>query len=289
MSKPRKEMSKIVPIALGQWPQAPLVFVLAQVRFLPSNMANLDVIKNALRGVLPTHFERVNALMGLSMEVGSAPNDLAATAASPIVVGYDFVNMNQEAVVRVMPDSLTYAVSHYKDYADFSAAWMNVVSVLPALGIMHIQRAGLRYVDFIYPAEGKVPEDYFLPPFDHRASGRIKGAVSDAEINMLMQEYEFERGRLRVQYARGRGQPGLPLDLQGLLPVAPSSLKTNHAGTSGTFDTDRWIDEEISSELKSLGESFSLLHNGISTAFKGSISAFAKSEWAGQKDETNAA
>lgn len=272
-------MSKKTPIALGQWSKAPLVFVLAQVRYAPSNLANFDAIKDALRSELLDEFARTNALMSIGMDVGPRGLDMPPNTGSPIVVGYDLFNDDGSAVIRVMPDSLTYAVTHYIDFAHFSKKWMQILSVLNSVGIKETQRQGLRYVDFIYPSVGHEAEDYFCPPIDHRKTSKIGGVKGEPENTVLIQEFALDMGRLRVQYARGMGQPSLPFDLHGLLPLPHSSFRMNHDQSSAVFDTDRWVERVCATELTALKERFDILHKDISSAFKESITQLAKDEW----------
>lgn len=275
-------MSTTAPVALGGMPNAPLVFVLAQVRFTPSSQTNLDTMRNVLRELLPSEFQTIDAVMAYNIAFINTP--LTAKTGAPaggaqIVVGYDFQSADQKAVVRIAQDALTFAVSRYKDYADFSVLWSQILAALPEIGVTEVVRIGLRYVDFIYPSEGKIPEDYFNPPFDFRQTGEVEGALGIAQTNIQVQEYAFADGRLRVQYARGIGQPCLPLELEGLLEVTPVGARSAYSGPTATFDTDRWIDGRRPSEALTLSKEFFSLHSDLSNVFSKVTTSMAKAEW----------
>lgn len=277
-------MSTSAPAALGQLANAPLVFVLAQVRFIPSSQANLDDRRDAVRNALPEDFQSVNALMAFSMEFSNAQIDSSAMPKSPVAIGYDIRSIDQKSVARLTPDSLTLAVTKYKNYSDFNITWARLLNALPEMGIKDVERIGLRYIDFIYPSEGKAPEDYFNSPFDYRKNDLLLGASEAALVNVQLQEYAFKKGRMRVQYARGMGQPGLPMDLQGLLNVAPVGARAAYAGPTATFDSDRWIDARIGTAGSTLSDEFKLLHNDLSNVFKQVTTFGAQSEWALKKE-----
>lgn len=275
-------MTTTLPAALGTYPNAPLVFVLAQVRFLPSSQIDLDAMRNNLRKELPEEFAKINAVMGFNMtiehviEVGQTANG------KQVVLGYDFQSIDQKAVVRLAADAVTLAVNKYTNFPDFLKLWSTVMATLGTLGVNEVMRVGLRYVDFIYPREGKVPEDYMQEPFDYRKSTAVTGAIGVAETSVHMQEYAFEEGRMRIQYARGIGQPALPLELQGLQDVAPVHSRVSHFGPTAILDTDRWIDGPRPSDVDSLQKDFRLLHTDLSNAFKQLTTQMAQSEWANE-------
>lgn len=281
-------MSTTAPAALGQLPNAPLVFVLAQVRFIPSSQINLDDRRDAVRRALSEDFQQVNAVMAFSIEFSSAQGEGSTMPKSPVVIGYDIRSVDQKAIVRVALDSITLAVTKYKNYPDFEATWSKLLDALPSMGIKDVQRIGMRYVDFIYPADGKLPEDYFNSPLDSRKSTLIEGTIGIPQVNMQLQEYAFPKGRMRIQYARGEGQPELPMDLQGLLEVKPVGARAGYSGPTATFDSDRWVDGFHTSDGTSLKNEFSMLHQDLSSVFKQVTTAAAKSEWAGTKVVTHA-
>lgn len=277
-------MSTSAPTALGQLANAPLVFVIAQVRFVPSSQTNLDSMRDAVRNALSEDFQSVNALMAYNMEFSATSIDSSAMPKSPVVIGYDIRSNDLKAVARLTPDSLTLAVTKYKNYADFNVTWTRLLNALPDMGIKSVERIGLRYIDFIYPSDEKSPEDYFNSPFDYRKNDLLLGASEPALVNVQLQEYAFTKGRMRVQYARGMGQPGLPMDLQGLLNVAPVGARAAYAGPTATFDSDRWVDGLIATTGSTLAYEFKLLHKDLSNVFKQVTTTDAQSEWAMKKE-----
>jgi len=270
-------------VALGTLPNAPLVLVLAQVRFLPSMQYNLDAMREHVCRSLATEFPNVSPVYAFNVQLGGVfGQNLPPTQQT--LMGFELRSADQRSVIRLSPDSITLAVSSYTNFEDFMGIWSKALAPLKDAGVAHVQRVGLRYVDFIYPSAGRLPEDYFVAPFDYRGFASATGATDVAQTNAHIQEYPFEQGRMRVQYARGIGQPTLPVELQGLLEVTSIHARPVVQGATAIFDTDRWIDSQRPSDLASLRDDFDLLHTGVSDAFKQFATQKAIDEWSTPRD-----
>ena len=270
--------------ALGTLPNAPLVLVLAQVRFLPSMQFNLDAMREHVCKSLEAEFPNVSPLYAFNVQLGGVTASQNLPLAQQTLMGFELRSADQRSVIRLSQDSITLAVSSYTSFNDFMGLWSKALAPLKDAGVAHVQRVGLRYVDFIYPSADRVPEDYFVAPFDYRGFARVTGATEVAQTNAHIQEYSFEQGRMRVQYARGIGQPSLPVELQGLLEVTSIHARPVVHGATAIFDTDRWIDSQRSADLASLRDDFDLLHTGVSDAFKQFATQKAIDEWSTPRD-----
>lgn len=264
---------------MGQWTNAPLVFVLAQVRFVPSQQVSLDAMREAAVAALGSNFPHINPVMSLDLHIDL--NNLPAKPPVPIVGGYDFLRADLQAMARITSDSISFAVSKYANYREFETTWLSICAILSSLGIYEVSRQGMRYVDFVFPEDGKVPEDYVRPPFDPRVSPPLSGALGHAGLSGVMMDYPFPDGRLRVQYSRGYGDPALPLDLQGMLPPAPIAgmRRSTTISLSGVIDTDRWIEGRFSASESDLRVSFRRIHNELSAAFVSIVTPDALAYW----------
>ena len=270
--------------ALGTLPNAPLVLVLAQVRFLPSMQYNLDAMREHVCRSLAIEFPNVSPVYAFNVQLGGGVFGQNLPPAQQTLMGFELRSADQRSVIRLSPDSITLAVSAYTNFEDFMGIWYKALAPLKDTGVAHVQRVGLRYVDFIYPSAGRVPEDYFVAPFDYRGFAPVTGATEVAQTNAHIQEYLLEQGRMRVQYSRGIGQPALPIELQGLLEVTSIHARRVVQGATAIFDTDRWIDGQRPSDLASLRKDFDLLHTGVSDAFKQFATQKAIDEWSTPRD-----
>lgn len=97
-------------VALGTLPNAPLVLVLAQVRFLPSMQYNLDAMREPVCRSLATEFPNVSPVYAFNVQLGGVfGQNLPPTQQT--LMGFELRSADQRSVIRLSPDSITLAVS----------------------------------------------------------------------------------------------------------------------------------------------------------------------------------
>jgi uncharacterized protein (TIGR04255 family) len=262
---------------MGQWAKAPLVFVLAQVRFLPQTGVTPEGIRDAITNRIGSRFRTINQTnnLGILLNLDGEAN-IAQTVTN--FAGYDMLNDDVNGMVRIFNGALTYATTAYANSSLFQAEWMDILQSLPEVGVTSINRLGLRYVDFVIPSEGHAPEDYVVKPWDYRGMTPLPGSSGLPEMNVSMMDIPYPEGRMRVQFMRGIGTPNLPADLQGMLPPATNN-ETSEVGLCGIIDTDRWMDGSHPPDVAALGVKIRLMHTDLSNAFRAMITPLAKREW----------
>ncbi|MGF6372958.1 uncharacterized protein (TIGR04255 family) [Paraburkholderia sp. RAU6.4a] len=271
----------------GQWASAPLVFVLAQVRFLPSAAAAPEHLRDAIIKRVGYKFPTINQTNALNFEITlDAPTPSPNRAAQSVI--YDLVNSEVDAMVRVEQSALTYAVTSYFDSHNFRNQWLEITEALKDVDVSSVMRLGLRYVDFIIPQSGRKPEEYVKAPWNLAGMPVLPGALRSPDLSVSMMDLAYPEGRLRLQFMRGIGVPSLPMDLQGMLTPRQQSASAIHA-ECGVIDSDRWIDgNEHSVDRANLDELFRQMHTDVSSAFRAMISPLADEEWNPTKIEGRA-
>ncbi len=260
----------------GQWAHAPLVFVLAQVRFLPNAAATPEHLRDAVTKRMGARFPTVSQTNGVSIEINldTEPN-VQRTAQA---IGYDLVNNEVNAMVRIQQGALSYAVTSYIDSPHFREEWLDIAEALADVQVTAVTRLGLRYVDFLMPRHGQRPEDYVHAPWNLTGMPTLPGAVNGPDLHVSMLDVNYRAGRMRLQFMRGVGVPSLPMDLQGMLsPRQPSSQVG--PGECGVIDSDRWIDGEHAADRANLNQIFTQMHTDVSSAFRAMITPLAQREW----------
>jgi len=263
---------------VGQWASAPLVFVLAQVRFLPNASATPEQLRDALIKRVGYKFPTINQTNALNVEITLDAPAANPQRAVPLVI-YDLVNNDVDAMVRIGQGSLTYAVTSYVDSPRFRSAWLEITDALTDVDITSVMRLGLRYVDFIIRQAGRKPEEYVKAPWNLAGIPELPGALRGPDLNVSMMDVAYPQGRLRLQFMRGIGVPSLPMDLQGMLIRRQQSAGAGHA-ECGVIDSDRWIDgNEHSADHATLDRLFTQMHTDVSAAFRAMITPLAAEEW----------
>jgi uncharacterized protein (TIGR04255 family) len=260
---------------LGHWGRAPLVFVLAQVRFLPSAAASPENLRDAITNRVGRRFPTISQSGDLTIEfnLDSEPRVQRTAQAA-----YDLVNNNVDAMVRIANGVVTYAVTSYVDSSHFREEWLEVAGALEDVNVATVNRCGLRYVDFLQPEKGRRPEDYVNAPWNLNGMPLLPGAVRGPDLHVSMMDLAYPNGRMRMQFMRGFGVPSLPMDLQGMLSPRPQALQSEPE-ECGVIDTDRWVDGEYRTDRATLSQVFTQMHTDVSAAFQTMITPMAINEW----------
>jgi uncharacterized protein (TIGR04255 family) len=266
--------------ALGQWPNAPLALVLAQVRFDPEVDTEYKDVAARLKAALGDRFPAVKAVRQMTFVFGNMPAPSEEPRPNDGEVGRELRSDDGRSALRLQDGMMTYTTSLYRDSPHFLAEWRSMLDCLCAAGGVKVLRLGLRYVDFIIPAAGKVPEDYFKDGFTR--SSNVFGET--AQVAFMSHEYpKGDDGMMRVQYGRGFAPPSLPPDLDGSVEL-PSALTGKYSqGPSAVLDIDRWRSDSRRLQAGDIAEEFQRLRDDISMAFHLIITPEAEAEWSGKQ------
>lgn len=261
--------------ALGQWSNAPLAMVLAQIRFDPEVATESLELSKRFKEAMGDKFQVMKSVKQIAFAIGGA-GEGSMQPPEGRVIGYDLRSDDDRRSLRLEEGVVTYATSHYADSSNFLAEWRSIMNILCHEGSVKVFRIGLRYVDFIIPTGGKQPEEYFSDGF-----GRSPPILGDqAQAAFMSYDYQkVEGGQMRVQYGRGFGQPGLPPDLAGSVQVPQRLMNQYEAGESAVLDIDNWRQMSERHTIDEIAAGFQSLRDDISLAFQRVISDAARYEW----------
>ncbi len=266
--------------ALGQWPNAPLALVVAQVRYEPNPETEQALLVSRIRDATAGAFPVTTEVRQVSFVVGDSGTQAPTQEA---LIALDLRSADGARSIRIQPGAMTYATSSYQDSQQFAVEWRQMLDALCAGNEVRALRLGLRYVDFIIPTEGHSPEEYV-----NGMGSSPEGLGSQSPIAFVLYDFEREQGgRLRVQYGRGYGPPSLPPDLIDSVPPPSFLVARYNNGLSAVLDMDRWRPALDMMSAEMLAEQFQILRKDMRTAFHNVISDLAKSEWQA-KDLTGA-
>lgn len=264
---------------LGRWPNAPLALILAQIRFDPEVDTEYQQVADRLKAALGKQFPAMKTVRHVTFVFGNTPVPASESSENEGEVGRELRSDDNRSALRLQNGVMTYTTSLYEDSLHFLAEWRTMLDCLCAAGGVMVQRLGLRYVDFIIPSAGKVPEDYFKDGFGHSTD------VFGETAQTAFMSHEFSRGEdglMRVQYGRGFAEPSLPPDLEGSVLLPPALLKTYSKETNGpsaVLDIDRWRIDSRRLQPNEIAEEFQHLRDDICQAFSRIITPEAQAEW----------
>lgn len=260
--------------ALGRLPNAPLAYVLAQVRF--QLILEIEKFVPELQSALRKGYPRFRTADQAAIQIG--PQGLNVQSLG--IGRWEFGSPSNHHEVILQNNSLIYHATDYSTYEEFGQQLFNVmVSVGEQIPDMFVERLGLRYIDFIIPKEpDERPEAYVT---DQIHCNPYPGVSCSQHTGITMAEYKLDEGVLGVRYSRGMGNPGLPQDL-GPLSLEPSDVMKRVVLISqetGVLDTDRIVDLDASYNPEMLSACFSQMHEDVSKAFKALTTEHAIAVW----------
>lgn len=262
--------------SMGAWSNAPLAYVLAEVR--TELLADIKTYQPQLAGKFRDEYP-IQRTMHAARLVATGTQLLSETAQD---VAWEFATPDNQIAVIVRQHGLVLHATTYKDSPDFLGRLQRAVKVIAeVVPSVYINRLGLRYVDFVLPRKGEEPEAYV----DRRLNpdlGLFKKAGSPIVTSLAI--YPVERGQLTLRYVRGQGKPVLPPDL-GQPSLDPSPLMkpglVEDTMPTAILDTDRILAcspvERIDADR--VRQYFDLMRNDIAEAFKAAITDHARNVW----------
>ena len=220
---------------LGAWKNAPLAYVLAEVR--TERLADLKTFQPDLAAAFRSEFPIQRTLVTARI--------IATPAGVPNIEpeqdsAWEFATPDNYVGLIIRPHGFVLHATKYKDHSEFLGRFDRALKLIgEKVPAVYVNRLGLRYVDFVIPRQGEVPEDYV----DKRLNPQLDLVNTSGPVTaMSLAVYPMLNGRLTLRYIRGAGQPQLPpelstiaLEKSGLMQVA----EIDPAQPTAILDIDR--------------------------------------------------
>ena len=264
--------------SLGEWSNAPLVYVLAEVR--TERLADVKEYQAKFAGRLRDAGYPIQRTMHAAK--------LVATGARVIFepeqdAAWEFATPDNRTAVMLRPNGLVLHATAYKDTAEFLERLEKVTKVFgDEIPSVYVNRLGLRYIDFVLPREGEAPEAYVDARLNPDLGvSKIPGGITATSLAI----YPLKHGRqLSVRYTRARGKPEMPPDL-GMLSLFPSPLMNppsiDEQKPTAVLDTDCNLTYSPVERLDfgRVKKEFASMYDDIFTAFMTAITDHARRVW----------
>jgi uncharacterized protein (TIGR04255 family) len=269
--------------ALGHWPNAPLAYVLAQVRFEP--FLEIEKYIPALQSSLREQYPRFLRTEEVIFQVLPQPEGQPPRVQPASLPRWELGSASNHASVILQQDSLVLRATEYETYATFGQRWRDVMRrVGEQIPNLFTNRIGLRYIDFILPNPGETPEAYMA---ERLRCDPEPGLPYRKHRGLTAAEYHLEHGSLAVRYSRLTGQPTLPPDLEPLASLAlepPAIMQRIVSADQPTavLDIDRYMPFSKGYDADDLADLFDQrLHQDIQMAFQALTTDHARAMWSG--------
>jgi uncharacterized protein (TIGR04255 family) len=264
---------------VGKWKNAPVVYVIVQVRFsavLSLQTYVSEIQEHFRRNGFPSFAQRFNFQLGLF----AAPPNNADPAAPPIPIertpAYVFSNRDNSQSFVLEQNGLTL---HVTDYEDFS--WLLDLFLTPLGHINEIvkpdssERIGLRYLDAVVPREGSTILEYFIPEVLGLSQKSLGGSLQHSFTETVFRNGDTSTvSRILIR----DGQIAFPPDLVSF-PISINPRLASLIGPHATIDTDSSQQIRSEMDLSSVRSTLERLHESVDLAFHAVVTEFALSDW----------
>jgi uncharacterized protein (TIGR04255 family) len=268
--------------ALGRLPNAPLAYVLAQVRFEP--FLEIEKCIPALQTSLREHYPRFLHTEQVGYGMLPQPDGQPPRMQPMNVLHWEFGSGSNHEGVILQQHSLVFHVTAYETHEQFGQMWRWIMEqVEEQIPHLFVNRIGLRYIDFIIPKAGELPSNYVA---DRLRCDPDPGINYQNYRGLTLAQYELagKQGHLSIRYSRGRGKPQLPSDLADM-PLQPSAIMqrvVDEEHPTAVLDIDRFMALSMTYDVEQLAESFRQMQEDLSVAFKALTTDHARVVWSGE-------
>ncbi|MAT65037.1 MAG: hypothetical protein CMN57_05290 [Gammaproteobacteria bacterium] len=248
---------------------APLIYVLAQIRFSPilATEKYIPSIQERVRREYPRYQQNIIQTFRFGPE--GQPPDIAK------ISRWEFADKDSTHGFIIQQDSFVFHTTGYTTFPEFKDKLQSaLLAVNESLDISLVERIGLRYVDIVEPTGDDKLSDYLVPGvagFPHEDIG-VQPVVSQTES---ISDSEF--GRLVLKVIKKKDEKNVPPDL---FPLALKlSRKVAQGSPNALLDFDHFFEQSIDFSVDAVIEKIDQLHEVTSKAFWSVITEHAKDVW----------
>lgn len=258
---------------------APVYYALAQAQFNPvAAMAKyVDEVQDILRQAGYTLFEpqEVTQLQFVAV-AGQAPAKPEVTQMTTWLI----TKPDRSAGFILGQSSLTFHTTHYETSQEFLPALLfGLKTVHKVVGLDHLSRLGLRYLDAVLPAAGESIDQYLADglhgvKFEAIPRYGLNESVFDTTSGPLL-----SHGTLVARVHRANSVLGYPPDMVPNGLIAKPCFDIKDAVTHAVIDTDHFVEGRMALDFDQIEAQLLSLHAGIKQVFVATITAHAKAAW----------
>ena len=266
-----------------QMKNAPVYFVIGQVRFNPSPVPIKEHMTEIQEGFRKLGFSdyRPKKLQQMSLIV---QGEQLSQSPGETVDLFEFANPERTVLFQLDPNQLSFQTVDYKHFEDFSVVFSKAFDLLTRhVKLTFIERVGLRYLDAVIP---KMNEDLklYLHPQLLGLSALADGLSADFSVSEALMNQGQDKILARVALLKGK--LGFPQDLANVDMKIDQRFR-DHDGPFAILDNDAFCTERhITRPDEPLAQTvmatFARLRALIDTVFQKSVTPMAKQVWEGE-------
>jgi uncharacterized protein (TIGR04255 family) len=264
---------------MGKWKNAPVVYVVVQVRFSPVLSLKTyvpQIQEHFRRNGFPAFDSRFNFQLAFSVPPPAEPEPAAPAIPVERTLSYVFSNRDRSQSFVLEPNGLTLQVTDYLDFEWFLDLFLtHLEHIDEVISPDSSERIGLRYIDAVLPKPGSEVKEYLIPAVLGLSEEPVNGLVQHSySETMLLNGNTSTVSRVIVR----NGQIAFPPDMVAL-PVLINSRFTEYGGIHALVDTDSFQTVHSPMDVQKLKATLHDLHDSVENAFNAVTTNFARADW----------
>lgn len=260
--------------ALGQLANAPLIYVLAQIRFphIPRMDKRWEDFHEKVFDSYPK--AEVETITQIAFKEGQP-------TAGDSIKQWHLNNESKTSGIILEPGMLVYHTTDYQKSDAFLSELQRLldafIQVLPEKG-MSVSRMGLRYVDLLIEEDGLSVDQQVIEPL---RIPKLDNIGSAQRLEQIITYKTSIDGTMSIRHRQSTTTNVLPADIfPNKLKHAPRFKKERPDNTIvGLLDYDHYIEKEQPFDITTIIETFNNLHKISSAAFEATTTKEAFDTW----------
>src|ERR1039458_6716411 len=175
---------------MGKWKNAPVVYVIVQVRFSPvlSLKTYIPQIQEKFRRKgFPAFDSRFNFQLAFSVPPPAEPEPAAPVIPVERTLSYVFSNRDRSQSFVLEPSGLTFHVTDYVDFDWFLNLFLtHLEHINEMISPDSSERVGLRYIDAVLPKPGSKVDEYLIPAVLGLSGQPIAGSLQHSYSETIL-------------------------------------------------------------------------------------------------------
>lgn len=257
---------------------APVYYALAQVQFNPVAMTKYaDDIQDILRRHSYTLYDSQTVPQ---LHFAVVQGQASAEPSIAPVTSWKITKTDGSAGFVLSSTALTYHTTQYDTHNEFfDELLLGLDAVHRVVGLDHLSRLGLRYLNAVLPREGETVEQYLASglhgaPFAARRRYALSESVFDTESTPLI-----SAGTLIARTLRANLQLGFPPDIPAPNLVLRERFKEAGIMDHAIIDLDHFVEGRMPVESKKVLAQLISLHGTLKQVFKAMSTNDARNVW----------
>lgn len=261
--------------ALGQLPNAPLIYVLAQIRF--THVPRMDKRWEDFHEKIFDQYPKAETERMQQVAIKDGQPSIGDS-----IQRWLLFNESNSTGIILDAGMLVFHSTEYKTSGDFLKELQNILDafaqVLPERGVS-VLRLGLRYVDLLVEEQGLTVDQQVMDTL--RLPQIPDGIGTPNSMEQVVTYVTPIGGTLRVRHKQSTTPDVLPGDIfPNPLKPAPRLMREHPENTVvGLLDYDHYIEQEQPLDHTAIIDDFRALHEKSSAAFRVTTTSDARTIW----------